>query len=303
MKLGVIGGAGLLGSTSAFLAGMKGYLEEIKLIDIKENLAKSHVLDMGQAIFSSSKTTVSYGEYKDLSDCGIILISASIPERQVADRMEYLRDNMKIVKPICEQIKTHCKEAVIINATNPVDIFNYIIWQVLGWDRKKILGFNGNDTYRLKWAAAQTLNKDYDKINGFCVGEHGNGQINLYDQMTFNGQPLHLSTEEIKNIENRTSGFFTAFQSLNSGRTSGWTSAINIEELIEAVATDSGKIIACSSVLIGEYGYDHVSFGVPVSVGSEGIISYEMPELTAPQKMKLDSISDKLKETLSKITY
>ena len=80
MKLGVIGGAGLLGSTSAFLAGMKGYLEEIKLIDIKENLAKSHVLDMGQAIFSSSKTTVSYGEYKDLSDCGIILISASIPE-------------------------------------------------------------------------------------------------------------------------------------------------------------------------------------------------------------------------------
>ena len=33
------GGAGLLGSTSAYLAGMKGYLDEIKLVDIKEKLS------------------------------------------------------------------------------------------------------------------------------------------------------------------------------------------------------------------------------------------------------------------------
>lgn len=303
MKLGVVGGAGLLGSTSAFLAGMKGYLDEIKLVDIKENLAKNHVLDMGQAVFSTSKTIVSYGEYKDLSDCDIILISASIPERQVADRMEYLRDNMKIVKPICEQIKANCKESIIINATNPVDIFNYIIWKILGWDRKKILGFNGNDTYRLKWATSHVTNKDINKIEGFCVGEHGNGQVNLYEQMTYDGSALNLSNEEIKDIESMTSNFFTSFQSLNSGRTSGWTSAINIEELIEAVATNSGKMIECSSVLNGEYGYDNVSFGIPVSVGSEGIISYEMPELTVEQKTKIDAISDKLKETLSKIEY
>jgi len=303
MKLGVVGGAGLLGSTSAFLAGMKGYLEEIKLVDIKENLARNHVLDMGQAIFSTSKTTVSYGEYKDLADCGIILLSASIPERQVADRMEYLRDNMKIVKPICEQIKANCKEAVIINATNPVDIFNYIIWKILGWDRKKILGFNGNDTYRLKWAAAEVTKKDIKKINGFCIGEHGNGQINLYNQMTYEGSPINLTHEEILNIESMTSKFFAEFQALNSGRTSGWTSAINIEELIEAVATNSGKVIECSSVLLGEYGYNGVSFGVPVSVGTEGIISYEMPELIPEQKTKLNEITAKLEETLSKIEY
>ena len=130
MKLGVIGGAGLLGSTSAFLAGMKGYLEEIKLVDIKENLVKNHVMDMGQAVYSASKTKISFGSNSDLADCGIILITASIPERRVEDRMEYLRDNMKIVKPICEQIKANCSEAVIINATNPVDIFNYVIYKI-----------------------------------------------------------------------------------------------------------------------------------------------------------------------------
>lgn len=301
MKLGVIGGAGLLGSTSAFLAGMKGYLEEIKLVDIKENLAKNHVMDMGQAIYPYSGTKITFAEYKDLSDCGVILISASIPERKVSDRMEYLRDNMKIIKPICQNIKDFCKDAVIINATNPVDIFNYIIWKLVGCDRKKILGFNGNDTFRLKWAVSNVTGKGFSSLDGFCIGEHGNGQLNLYEQMTCGGKPLCLSQKEIAEVEEITSNFFAKFQALDSGRTSGWCSSINIEELIEAVATDSGKTIVCSSVLEGEYGYSKISFGVPVSVGSEGIISYNMPELTKAQKEKLDSIALSLEETIKKV--
>ena len=301
MKMAVIGGAGLLGSTSAFMAGLKGYLDEIVLIDIKENLAKNHVLDMGQAIYGSSKTKISYGGYESLSDCDIILLTASMPERKVADRMEYLWDNMKLIKPICEQIKANCKEAVLINATNPVDIFNYIIWKLLGWDRKKILGFNGNDTYRLKWAVSKVTGKDFDTIGGFCIGEHGNGQVNLYDKLTCNGEPLVLTDDEIEQIGNITKNFFIEFQSLDCGRTSGWCSAVNIEEVIEAVATNSGKVLECSSVLLGEYGYSDVSFGVPVSVGKDGIISYEMPSLTDAQKTRLDEVAAALKNTIAKV--
>lgn len=301
MKLGVIGGAGLLGSTSAFLAGMKGYLEEIKLVDIKDNLVKNHVMDMGQAVYSASKTKISLGSYSDLADCGIILITASIPEHKVEDRMEYLRDNMKIVKPICEQIKANCSDAVIINATNPVDIFNYVIYKILGWDRKKILGFNGNDTYRLKWAASKVTGQDFKELDGFCIGEHGSGQINLYDKMTCCGEPLNLSDKQIAEIESITSNFFVQFSALNCGRTSGWASSINIEELIEAVATDSGKVLECSAVLEGEYGYSGISFGVPVAVGSRGIRSYEMPNLTDEQRLKLDTIAEKLHATIGKL--
>ncbi len=299
MKLGVVGGAGLLGSTSAFLAGMKGYLEEIKLLDVKENLVKNHVLDMGQALYSVSDTKVSYADYKDLSDCGIILITASLPERKVANRLEYLWDNMKIIQPVCENIKANCPETVIINATNPVDIFNYVIWKTLGWDRKKIIGFNGNDTYRLKWASSKVTGKNFADIDGFAIGEHGNGQINLYDKMTFKGEPLALSEKEIGEVENMTANFFSEFNALNSGRTSGWTSAINIENLIEAVATNSGRVLECSSVLDGEYGLSGVSLGVPVSIGAEGMLEYRLPELTEAQKERLTAVSDALKKTIA----
>ena len=303
MKLGVVGGAGLLGSTSAYLAGLKGYLDEIKIVDVKENLAKNHAMDMDQAVYSFGKTKVTYANYEDLKDCGVILFTASMPERQVADRMEYLRDNMNIVLPICKKLKEVCNEAVIINATNPVDIFNYLMWETLGWDRKKILGFNGNDTYRLKWAVSKITGIPFDEIDGLCIGEHGLGHINLYDKMTASGNPMNLTDAQIDEAETITKNYFAEFQALNSGRTSGWTSAINIEELIEAVATNSGKVLECSSVLQGELGLNDVSIGFPVSVGAEGIISYEMPPLTSEQNSKLIEVCDRLKDTISQLNY
>ena len=36
MKLGIVGGAGLLGSTTAFVLGMRDVVEEIKLVDLND---------------------------------------------------------------------------------------------------------------------------------------------------------------------------------------------------------------------------------------------------------------------------
>lgn len=55
MKLAIIGATGLLGSTTAFLAGRLNILEEIKLIARKENLLMSHVMDMEHALLPISK--------------------------------------------------------------------------------------------------------------------------------------------------------------------------------------------------------------------------------------------------------
>ena len=62
MKLGVIGGAGLLGATTAFYAGTKNILDEIKLVDVKKNMAASHAKDMGQLLLVNSKTQGIQGE-------------------------------------------------------------------------------------------------------------------------------------------------------------------------------------------------------------------------------------------------
>ena len=56
-------------------------------------------------------------------------------------------------------------------------------------------------------------------------------------------------------------------------------------------------------MLQGELGLNDVSIGFPVSVGAEGIISYEMPPLTSEQNSKLIEVCDRLKDTISQLDY
>ena len=100
MKLAIIGASGLLGSTTAFLAGKLNILEEIILISRNKNLLRHHIMDMEHALLPYSKTKVIEGEYEDIKGCDIILITVGAPERKVETRDEYLRDNVVIMKSV-----------------------------------------------------------------------------------------------------------------------------------------------------------------------------------------------------------
>ena len=123
MKLAVIGGAGLLGSTAAFCAGGMDVLEEIRLLDIRENMTMSHVMDMDQALSSCSRTKVTKGDYKRLEDCELILITASVPETGTGTRDSYLQANRDIVTEICSKLRGLNQNHVIINAGFSIENF------------------------------------------------------------------------------------------------------------------------------------------------------------------------------------
>lgn len=177
MKLGIIGGAGLLGSTTAFAVAQRNLVDEIVLIDIKENLAKTHVMDMEQAISEHNQTSITYGSWDALTGCDIVIMTASMPERKVSSRIEFLADNLKIVQTVAGYIAQYCLGAVFINATNPVDPFGYIFHNLSGMSRQQIVGFSRNDTLRLRWAIAKVLHVPTTDVQAMVIGEHGEAQV------------------------------------------------------------------------------------------------------------------------------
>jgi malate dehydrogenase len=302
MKLGIIGGAGLLGSTTAFCVGQKGVADEIKLVDVKENVLMAHVMDMNQALLPVSGTKIRAAGYEDLHDCDLILVTASLPERKVESRAEYLNGNMRIVLPICKKLKEVCKkDAILLSATNPVDVFTYVYWKLLGWDRSRILGFSANDTLRLKWAAELVTGKEFDKIDAMCIGEHGDGQVRLYAQMKYDGSPMKVTKEERTQIEEATANWFRDWQELDSGRTTGWTSGVMLSEMIAAIALDKESTVPCSVVLEGEMGYRDVAMGMPVVLGREGVKEIKNIVLTDEQRIHLDAAAKKIQKQIKSI--
>jgi malate/lactate dehydrogenase len=83
MKVGIIGGAGTLGSSIGFYLATKNIIEEIVLIDVKENILRAHVMDMEQAISALNSTTIRVGDWDALRGCHIVVMAASVPERNL----------------------------------------------------------------------------------------------------------------------------------------------------------------------------------------------------------------------------
>lgn len=334
-KVAFIGGAGTVGSAAAFRVATQDIASEIVLIDARPNVAMSHVLDLEQAVAEISSSRFVGGEWADLAGCDIVVLSASLPERNVASRDEYLAGNLAIVREAAEHLAA-CPEAAVIVATNPVDVFTYVLAQLAGGAPGRFMGYSYNDTLRFRWALARTLDVRVADVDALVLGEHGETQVSLLDRVGVKGAPIHLTDQQRREVESATGTWFSNYQSLGAGRTSGWTSAMGIGRLVKALAGPPGattglgaaagpgpnsapevdappgagvaaaaaqgsgpaRAIPCSAVLHGEYGVSHVSLGVPVILGRGGVQEIIEVPLTPAERERLHLAARKVRRLI-----
>jgi malate dehydrogenase len=309
-KVAFIGGAGTVGSSAAFRLATLDIASEIVLIDARPNLAMSHVMDLEQAVAEISGSRIVGGEWADVAGCDIVVLSASLPERNVASRDEYLAGNLDIVRKAAEHLAA-CPEAVVVVATNPIDVFTYVLAELAGGAPSRFLGYSYNDTLRFRWALARTLGAAMADVDALVLGEHGDMQVPLFDLVSIKGEPAGLTERQRREVETATRTWFSTYQGLNAGRTSGWTSAMGIARLVAAMVGASeadvaiagdpappggvGGSLPCSAILQGEYGLSGVSLGVPVVLGPGGVRQIVELPLTRVERSQLHAAADKVR--------
>jgi len=289
MKVTIIGAAGELGSTTAYTLATQGLVEEIVGIDLKENMLLSHLWDISTAA-SGNDTIVRAGKDEDMAGSGIIIVTAGAPQRTITSRMDMLNDNLSIILDIAKRIERFCPEAVIIITSAPVGPLNYAIHLSSGIERKKLIGYSLNDSIRFRILVAEALGARSSQVEGIVIGEHGDSQVQLFSSIRVNGKPIAASEDFKQDIRSKVPEYLRKHQALQSGRTSGWTSAVGLTAMIRAIVENTGEVIPCSAVLDGEYGYSKISMGVPTILDQGGIkriIEYDL----APDEKELLEIS------------
>jgi L-lactate dehydrogenase len=80
MKMGIIG-VGAVGSAVAMAAASRAHIREIVLVDLNRARAKAVATDMhyGQAL--SPVVTIRDGDYADLADAGVVIVTAGVNEK------------------------------------------------------------------------------------------------------------------------------------------------------------------------------------------------------------------------------
>jgi malate dehydrogenase len=295
MKLGIVGGGGLLGATAAFCCAMNSLADEIVLYDVKENVAQSHASDIEQAMIGYNGLVIRVGSMDDLKGSDIILNAAGIPDKP-GSRDNFLSGNIGIIREFGERVRTWETKPIVLCATNPVDVLNYKTHEYSGLSREKCIGLSRNDTARFKWAISEVAGLSALAFDALVIGEHGDFQVPLFSTVKScsTGELISFSAEQREFILRKLKSWLSEYQGLNAGRTSGWTSGVNLSHIIGLIVSGKDNICPCSVIPDGEYGLSGLSIGLPIRLGRDGVREIIELDLAGDEKEGLDRAAAKI---------
>lgn len=270
-KVTIFGGAGGIGSSVAFnlLRGRATY--DIVIVDTKPNMVTSHVMDMQDMAGIDGFSTVRAGTAEDAADSDIVILSAAVPLRLNNSRSVFLNDNARIVNEIAVPLIGSGWDGVLIMLTNPADALATWLHERTGFDRRKLLGYALNDSLRLRTGLGLALGVSPHRIEAWVLGEHGAGQVPLYDAVRVDGSPVQLDAAQRAIAREYIDSWYVTHVALDSGRTSTWSTGRGTALLVEAMLAESAQPVPVSVVLDGEYGTKGASVTVPALLGRAGV--------------------------------
>jgi malate dehydrogenase len=299
MKVAIIGGAGCVGSCTAYRLAQDGFVSEIVLVDPRRTVAEAHALDIDQAMVHRAKTRVRAGDIQETRNADAIVIAVGVWGRpNVASRALSLGQNLKLMLELVGPLKALSPSALWMIVTTPVDVLVHLVHRLFAIPRHKIIGINRNDTARLRWAVGDILSVPATDVEAYVLGEHGETQVHVMSGIQVQQKKVSLDAQQKGEVRNRITGFLTHWNTLQSGRTAGWTTAEAIGDIVASMASNDGRMWACSTPLEGEYGLRDVSLGVPMRLGPQGVKEIVQLELDPVEREGLDASARRIDEQI-----
>ena len=138
-KISIIG-TGAVGSAIAYAIMMRGLADKIVFIDTNKKLANAELLDIKHGLHNIPCAELVNGDYSDIKDSSIIIVTAGRSRREGESRLDLAQDNIKIAAEITENIKTYYNTGVVIVVSNPVDVITYYMTKHLNLAKGKVFG-------------------------------------------------------------------------------------------------------------------------------------------------------------------
>jgi L-lactate dehydrogenase len=196
MKMGIVG-VGAVGSATAMAVALRARARELVLIDKNRARAKAVATDMHYGIPLSPIVTIREGDYDDLDEAGLVIITAGINEKAGGatdrndpdGRLRLLDTNARVFEEIVPQIVKAVPKAVILVASNPPEPLVEITRHLAGHDRVMSTS-TYLDSLRFRVHLAERLGVSPACVDANVVGEHGTSSVFLWSSARIGGMSV-----------------------------------------------------------------------------------------------------------------
>lgn len=302
-------GCGFVGSASVFSLMQSGLFSEIVLIDANKEKAEGEALDISHGIPFAKPMQIYAGDYNDIKDAAIVIISAGANQKPGETRLDLVKKNVGIFKTIIPEIAKIDYQGILLIVANPVDILTYTAWKLSGLPSNRVIGTGTVlDTARLKYILGERLGVDSRSIHAFIIGEHGDSEIAAWSSANVSGiklddfyemrgkkhheQELEEIAEEVKD---------SAYEIIKKKKATYYGIAMSVKRVCESIIRDEKSILPISSVMDGDYGISDVALSMPSIVGKDGFETRVPISLDYGEQKALKKSAETLKKVLDGI--
>ena len=307
-KVAIIG-CGMVGSTTAFALADSGLFTDMILLDLNRERAVGEAMDLSHCVPFTRPVEIRAGDDSDLRDCGIIIITAGVPQKQGETRIDLINNNVKVFRSIIPQITRFNSDAFLLVVSNPVDVLSYVAYKLSGFDSSKVFG-SGTvlDSARLKFTIGRRLNVDPRSVHAFVIGEHGDSELAVWSSANVSGIRLdeycahcgYVSHEaNRKKLENDVKN--SAYEIIERKGATYYGIAAATRRICESIVRDEHSILPVSTLAKGHYGLNDLYISVPSLVGARGVEDILDVNLSDEERAALEKSAAALKAVIAQI--
>ena len=304
-KVAVVG-AGNVGATAAQRLAEKNLARTVVLIDVIEGVPQGKALDQYQSgpIEGFDTRVIGTNGYDEAAGADVFVVTAGIARKPGMSREDLLNTNVGIVKSVAQEIKKCAPDAMVIVVSNPLDTMCYVMKEVLGAPRERVIGMAGVlDTARYRAFIAEALDVSVEDIQAMVLGGHGDTMVPLISYTTVSGIPItQLMKRDVLDaiVARARNGGAEIVAHLKTG-SAYYAPSAGAVQMAEAIVRDKKRILPCAAWLEGEYGHRGIYLGVPCKIGAGGLEQIIEVELTSNERVALGKSAQAVQESIAQV--
>ena len=259
-------------------------------------------MDLSQGLTFARPMKIYAGDYDDLSDAGIIIVTAAGVQRSDDTKLDLVKKNVQIFKTVIAEIAKRNEEGVMLIVANPVDILTYAALKISGWAEGRILGLGTVlDTARLRSLLSEKLSVDARNVHAYMVGEQGRGEVPIWSSATVSGIPIRDFCE-MRGYPDPSDYFDMIAKEVRTSadvitrkkKAAYYGVAMGVRRVCEAIVRDEKSVLPVSSLMYGAFDIDGLALSMPAIVGRNGV------ECLVPLDMSEEEL-DELRKTAATV--
>jgi L-lactate dehydrogenase len=302
--VGVIG-TGNVGVAAAYALFMQQTASDLILLDKDQRRAEGEALDLMHGQTFAGPTRVRVGDYADLSEAQVIVMAAGVGQRPGETRLDLMERNVAVFRAILTELDRHAPTALLVIATNPVDVLTYVAQELSTRPPQRILGTGTMlDTARFRSLLGEHYGVDPRSVHAYILGEHGDTEFPVWSDArigglrlvgnTINGRPYDRPALDAIFERTRRS----AYDIIERKGYTNLAIGLVIARLVQTILDGQHSVLPVSVRLQGEYGISGVCLSLPAIVSENGLETSILPELDDAELAAMHHSANVLRERI-----